>query len=106
MPLLKAQIIRNDEADPQGRLIADVATVVDLLPGTPEEQSAKLAVLDRIRDRLTPAVVDSLPEDERARVEELRPPDGLARPRAEGPAAALCAAASRRTTAASARSST
>ena len=56
VPLLKAQIIANDEADPQGRLIADVATVSDLLPGTAEEQEAKLAVLDRIRDRLTPAV--------------------------------------------------
>jgi len=72
-----ALAIANDEADPQGRLIADVATVSDLLPGTPEEQEAKLAVLDRIRDRLTPAVTDSLPWDERERVDELRPPDGL-----------------------------
>ena len=77
VPLLKAQILRNDEADPQGRLIAEVATVYDLLPGTPEEQNAKLAVLARIRERLTPAVIDSLPQDERARVEELRPPEGL-----------------------------
>ncbi len=77
VPLLKAQIIENDEADPQGRLIADVATVSDLLPGTPDVQKAKLEVLDRIRDRLTPAVLDSLPEDERARVEELKPPEGL-----------------------------
>jgi predicted RND superfamily exporter protein len=77
VPLLKAQIIRNDEADPQGRLIADVASAYDLLPGTPDEQKAKLAVLDRIRDRLTPAVIDALPQDEQARVEELRPPETL-----------------------------
>jgi predicted RND superfamily exporter protein len=77
VPELKAQIIRNDEADPQGRLIADVATVDDFLPGSPEEQKKKLDVLGRIRDRLTPAVVDSLPLDERARVEELKPPDDL-----------------------------
>jgi predicted RND superfamily exporter protein len=77
VPLLKAQIIHNDEADPQGRLIADVATVYDLLPGTADEQKAKLAILDRIRDRLTPAVVEALPKDERARVEELRPPQAL-----------------------------
>jgi hypothetical protein len=77
VPLLKKQIIENDEADPQGRLIADVATVSDLLPGTAEEQAAKLAVLDRIRERLTPAVIESLPEDERARVQELKPPEGL-----------------------------
>jgi predicted RND superfamily exporter protein len=77
VPLLKAQIIRNDEADPQGRLIADVATVYDLLPGNAAEQGEKLAILDRIRDRLTPAVLESLPADERARVEELRPPESL-----------------------------
>jgi predicted RND superfamily exporter protein len=77
VPLLKEQIIKNDEADPQGRLIADVATVSDLLPGTPEEQGAKLAVLDRIRERLTPAVIQSLPADEQARVQELKPPGAL-----------------------------
>jgi hypothetical protein len=47
------------------------------LPGTPEAQLRKLAILDRIRDRLTPAVLDGLPPDERARVDELRPPDSL-----------------------------
>jgi predicted RND superfamily exporter protein len=77
VPLLKAQIVKNDEADPQGRLIAEVATVYDLLPGTADEQRKKLEVLDRIRDRLTPAVIDSLPDDERPRVEELRPPEAL-----------------------------
>ncbi len=77
VPLLKAQIIANDEADPQGRLIADVATVADLMPGSAEEQREKLDVLDRIRDRLTPAVIESLPADERPRVEELKPPESL-----------------------------
>jgi predicted RND superfamily exporter protein len=77
VPLLKAQIIANDEADPQGRLIADVATADDLLPGTADEQKRKLEVLGRIRDRLTPAVLEGLPADERARVEELKPPEAL-----------------------------
>ena len=106
VPLLKAQIIKNDEADPQGRLIADVATVSDLLPGTAEEQAAKLAVLDRIRERLTPAVIESLPADERSRVEELKPPEGTARPRPHATCRRFCDDASRRTTAASGRSST
>ena len=82
VPLLKAQIIANDAADPKGRLIADIATVYDLLPGTPEEQAKKLATLDRIRDRLTPAVLDGLPDAERKRVLDLRPPESL---RALGP---------------------
>jgi hypothetical protein len=77
VPVLKAQILANDAADPQGKLIADVATVYDLLPGTPAEQKKKLEVLDRIRDRLTPRVLADLPADERARVDELRPPERL-----------------------------
>ena len=77
VPLVKARILANDAADPQGRLIAEIATVYDLLPGTVEEQRDKLEILGRIRDRLTPAVLHDLPDDERARVEELRPPEGL-----------------------------
>ena len=77
VPLLKAQILKNDEADPQGPLIAEVATVDDFLPGSPPEQRRKLEILDRIRGRLTPGVLASLPDDERARVTALRPPEGL-----------------------------
>jgi uncharacterized protein len=77
VPLLKAQILKNDEADPQGPLIAEVATVDDFLPGSPPEQRRKLEILDRIRGRLSPGVLASLPDDERARVTALRPPEGL-----------------------------
>ncbi len=77
VPLVKARIFENDAADPEGRLIAEIVTVQDLLPGSPEEQARKLQVLNRIRERLTPGVLGSLPEDERARVEELKPPERL-----------------------------
>ncbi len=77
VPLVKARILANDAADPQGSLIAEIATVQDLLPGTAEEQNKKLEVLGRIRDRLTPAVLHELPPDERARVEDLKPPGRL-----------------------------
>ena len=77
VPLLKARILENDGLDPQGRLVADVATVYDLLPGSADEQGRKLDVLARIRGRLTPSVLEGLPVDERERVEELRPPEGL-----------------------------
>ena len=77
VPLIKAKMLANDAADPQGKLLADVATVLDFLPGTLEEQKAKLAVLDRIRDRLTPGVLASLPDDDRLKLEEIRPPDAL-----------------------------
>ena len=77
VPLVKERILANDAADPQGKLIAEVATVYDLLPGTVQEQTKKLEVLRRIHERLTPAVLDGLPADERARVEELDPPERL-----------------------------
>ncbi len=77
VPLLKERILANDAADPEGRLIAEVTTVHDLLPGSPAEQEEKLAVLERIRERLTPRVLHDLDDDERKRVEELRPPESL-----------------------------
>jgi predicted RND superfamily exporter protein len=77
VPSLKQQIEDNDAKDPQGRLIGEIATVYDLLPGGPDEQKTKLAVLDNIRDRLTPAVMNDLDDDERKRVEEIRPPETL-----------------------------
>jgi uncharacterized protein len=77
VPALKAQILANDASDPQGTLIADVATAYDLLPGTPAAQEKKLEVLARIRDRLTPRVLAGLPPDERVRVDELTPPQTL-----------------------------
>jgi uncharacterized protein len=77
VPALKRQILLNDSRDPQGSLIAEVATVSDLLPGTAAEQEAKLLILARIRDRLTSRVLFELPEDERAKVLEVRPPETL-----------------------------
>jgi predicted RND superfamily exporter protein len=77
VPQLKAQILANDRADPKGSLIAEISTIADLLPGTPEEQQQKLEVLERIRERLTPRVLHELSDDERARVLEVRPPERL-----------------------------
>ncbi len=77
VPRLKARILAKDAADPDGPLIAEIATISDLLPGSLEEQKDKLEVLGRIRDRLTPAVLEGLSVAERARVAELRPPERL-----------------------------
>ncbi|MFO0736235.1 MAG: MMPL family transporter [Labilithrix sp.] len=76
-PLVKQQILANDAKDPKGKLIADISTVYDMLPGTKEEQQAKLAVLERIRDRLTPRVLHDMSEDERKTLEEMKPPEDL-----------------------------
>jgi predicted RND superfamily exporter protein len=77
VPALKQQILDNDAKDPKGKLIAEIATVSDLLPGTATEQKEKLDVLDRIRSRLTPAVLADMTPDERSRVDEMRPPESL-----------------------------
>jgi predicted RND superfamily exporter protein len=78
VPALKKAILDADAADPEGRLIANVATVWDFLPGSPEEQAKKLEVLARIRSHLTPRVLAELDPEERARVDELTPPETLA----------------------------
>ncbi len=74
---VKARILENDAKDPQGALIEGVSTVWDFLPGTPEEQKAKLEVLERIRDRLTERVVSRLSPEEQKDVREMIPPDSL-----------------------------
>lgn len=77
VPAVKAQIFANDAKDPEGKVIAEIATVADLLPGTKAEQETKLAVLERIRERITPRVVESLEGEDRKTLEELRPPESL-----------------------------
>ncbi|MDB4944950.1 MAG: exporters of the superfamily [Labilithrix sp.] len=77
VPAVKAQILANDAKDPQGKLVDEVSTIADLMPGTREEQQAKLDVLERIRDRLTERVMFDMSPDERKKLEEMRPPEAL-----------------------------
>jgi predicted RND superfamily exporter protein len=76
-PLVKEKILDNDAQDPQGKLIAEISTVQDLLPGTKEEQEKKLEVLERIHDRLTPRVLFDMKEDEKTTLLDMKPPDDL-----------------------------
>ncbi len=78
VPEVKQAILDNDARDPQGRLVSDVVTVADFLPGTETEQKKKIEVLERIRSHLTPAVLATLDPDEKKRVDELEPPADLA----------------------------
>jgi uncharacterized protein len=77
VPLLKEKIFANDAADPEGRLIEKLVTIQDFLPGTRAEQDAKLEVIERMLDRLSPGVLARLSESERKRVDEMRPPSDL-----------------------------
>ncbi len=77
VPEVKQAILDNDARDPQGRLVTDVITVADYLPGTVLEQQKKIDVLEKIRSHLTPAVMATLDPDEKKRVAELEPPADL-----------------------------
>jgi predicted RND superfamily exporter protein len=72
VPLIKQQILAKDLASPQGKVVESVVTIHDLLPGEPEEQRAKLAVLERIRRRLTPRVLSELQPGEREHAQKLK----------------------------------
>jgi uncharacterized membrane protein YdfJ with MMPL/SSD domain len=78
VPALEKQILDSDKADPNGALIDEIVTIDHYLPGTKAEQEEKLAVLDRIRDRMTPHVLHEVSDQERARLLEMRPPEELA----------------------------
>jgi hypothetical protein len=74
---VKQRILANDAADPRGSLIAAVNTIWDYLPGTQDEQTAKLEVLTRIRERITPNVLGRMSEDEANKLREMTPPEAL-----------------------------
>ncbi len=77
VPLVREAILAKDRANPATSVIDEITTLDDFLPGSPEVQAEKLAVLERLRERLTPKLMSSLEPDERARLEELRPPEDL-----------------------------
>jgi hypothetical protein len=77
VPAVKAQILANDAKDPQGKLVEEVSSISDLMPGAAAEQKAKLAVLDRIRDRLTERVLFDMSPDEKKKLLEMKPPETL-----------------------------
>jgi hypothetical protein len=77
VPLVGAAILANDARDRKGRMIDEITTIDDALPGPRALQERKLAVLDRIRARLTPRVLSELTPRERATALRARPPDAL-----------------------------
>ncbi|RYZ67743.1 MAG: RND transporter, partial [Proteobacteria bacterium] len=77
VPQIKTVMLARDATDPQGKMLEDVVTVYDLLPGDEELQKKKLEVLERIRDRITPRVLQELDDSERATAERAIPPEDL-----------------------------
>lgn len=77
VPEIKRVILDRDAHDPQGKMIEKIVSLDDYLPGSVDDQKKKLEVLDRMRDRLTPAVLHSLDPEERKTVEKAIPPEDL-----------------------------
>jgi uncharacterized protein len=72
---IKAAILAKDS--PTRPVIGQVATVYDVLPGTPEVQARKLALLAEIRRLTDDPALETLSEKQRDDVARLRPPDAL-----------------------------
>jgi hypothetical protein len=74
---IRAAIRKQDRATGDMRVIGDIVTVDDLLPGAPEVQARKLALLANIRKLVHDRALDVLTPDERKKIDALDPPTHL-----------------------------
>jgi uncharacterized protein len=75
VPLIPVAIRQRDSKD--NPRIHRIVTIYDVLPGTREQQQAKLRVLGEIRRLLRDPAMAVLPEAERRELEGLAPPESL-----------------------------
>jgi len=74
---IRAAIRKQDQATGDIKVIGEIVTVYDLLPGTPDVQARKLALLDKIRKLVHDPVLEVLTADERKQIDALDPPARL-----------------------------
>src|SRR5579871_664641 len=74
---IRSIVFERDKALPGERLIGDVRTIDDFLPGSVEAQQQKLQVLGEIRELIDDPALKLLDDAERARLVDLRPPESL-----------------------------
>jgi uncharacterized protein len=74
---VRAAIRRQDAAQPGPDVIGQVITVFDVLPGTPEVQARKLALIDDIRRLKQDRALELLNEKDRQELDKIDPPAGL-----------------------------
>ncbi len=75
--LIKAGIRRNDEKTPGGKVIGQITTIYDVLPGDPASQRRKLALLESIRKLTHDPALEVLNDKERADLAKIDPPADL-----------------------------
>jgi predicted RND superfamily exporter protein len=74
---IRRAIKKQDRATGYKRVIGQIVTVYDLLPGTPEVQGRKLELLAKIRKLTHDPALDVLTADERKQIDALDPPTRL-----------------------------
>jgi uncharacterized protein len=74
---IKQTIRQQDQDFPGPDVIGQVVTIWDLLPGTPEAQQRKLALIAQIRKLTHDPSLELLNDKERADLAKINPPDGL-----------------------------
>jgi predicted RND superfamily exporter protein len=74
---IRQAIRKQDRATGDKQVIGQIVTVHDLLPGTPEVQTRKLALLANIRKLVRDPALDVLTPDERKKLDAADPPTRL-----------------------------
>jgi hypothetical protein len=74
---IRQAIRKQDRATGDKQVIGQIVTVHDLLPGTPEVQTRKLALLANIRKLVRDPALDVLTPDERKKIDAADPPTRL-----------------------------
>jgi predicted RND superfamily exporter protein len=74
---IRQAIRKQDRATGDKQVIGQIVTVYDLLPGTPEVQTRKLALLANIRKLVHDPALDVLTPDERKKIDAADPPTRL-----------------------------
>jgi hypothetical protein len=77
VPLIKSALLERDRRVVDVPVLESVETIESVLPGSREEQEKKLAVIAAIRKQLEDPGFKLLDDDDRARIEKLKPPTDL-----------------------------
>jgi hypothetical protein len=74
---IKAAIRRQDQAAPGPDVIGQVVTINDVMPGTPEDQERKLALVAQIRKLVKDPALEAASDEDRKQLEAIDPPANL-----------------------------
>jgi hypothetical protein len=74
---IRRALRRQDQEVPGADVIGQIVTIYDLLPGTPEAQQRKLALIEKIRKLAQDPAIETLGDQEKEDIKAATPPDYL-----------------------------